>query len=182
MHTEKGTPIPPGTELNKQPSIERKQSNKGTEPLNEVTTDSTSREQGGFDSTTYRITEQSAVVDNQNIVKEKDSIREESVVNRDQSTDADLEGGQNDDKDNENEGDPMGNQIKDENKDNVDEDAKDNEKGQTTDWDDDAVPKQENVEDENVVQNKEIAPDKRSTGSQVYTPPNQMREEVVESE
>lgn len=58
-----------------------------------------------------------------------------------------------------------------------------NDKGQTAgDWDREETPKQENVENDNVVQNQEQSPDKRSTGSQVYTPPNQIREEVVKCE
>ena len=116
-----------------------------------------------------------------------DVIKEEGVVSRNQFTDADYDGGQNGNRYNEdevivNKGDSVDHQIKDEINETVEE-TKDNDKGQATDWDDEeAVPKEGDVEDDNVVQNTEIAPDKRSTGSQVYTPPNQIREEVVEVE
>ena len=151
-------------------------------------TNTTPRSQGGLDSSTYRIRDQSPIIDHQSIDQDMNTIKEE--VDKNKFNEADYQGGQNGNRFNEdqvivNKNDTM-DQVKDQTIENVEE-IKDNNKEQAGDWDDDgATPKGgRNVDDDkddNVVQNRDVEPDKKSTGSQVYTPTNQMREEVVESE
>ena len=151
-------------------------------------TNTTPRSQGGLDSSTYRIRDQSPIIDHQSIDQDMNTIKEE--VDKNKFNEADYQGGQNGNRFNEdqvivNKDDTM-DQVKDQTIENVEE-IKDNNKEQAGDWDDDgATPKEgRNVDDDkddNVVQNRDVEPDKKSTGSQVYTPTNQMREEVVESE